>query len=73
MPFPTHSQWMAMTKSAIDNYSSDTMLSQAQYDKWQEHVTYRTSLVTYGEGVLDSAEFGPGSNPPGNPPPPPNP
>ena len=73
MAFPTHSEWMDMTHDEVDNFTSDLPLSQPQEAKWTEHKTYRTALVTYGEGVLDSAEFGPGSNPPGNPTTPPNP
>ena len=71
MAFPTHSQWMAMTKDAIDNFTSDLPLSQPQAAKWQEHIDYRNNLISYAEDIIDAATNGIGSNPPTPPPQPP--
>ena len=70
---PTYAECMAMSKDDLIIRRDEWSSWQVQYGKINGHVTYRTNLQTYGEEAVSKAKYGPGSNPPGNPPPPPTP
>jgi hypothetical protein len=71
MPAPTYSQLMEASESTLETWMESADNDTAT--KATTHKTYRSALTTYADDVLEKAAFGPGSNPPGNPPPPPNP
>lgn len=69
----THSQKMAATLINLTQYKNALPPGDPDLPKAQEHVDYRNDLIAYGDSVKTLAKAGPGSNPPGNPPPPPLP
>lgn len=69
MPVPSHADFMAMTWEDVISLKSSPNTQTAL--RATQHDTYRHDLVTYSNDILEKADLGIGSNPPGSPPQPP--
>ena len=67
----TYSQKMAATAVALQSYRNGLPPGDPEIPTIDTHLQYRTDLNNYGNDVKNASKLGPGSNPPGNPPPPP--
>lgn len=72
----TYAELMSSTKAQLQAMLAIGYLPKptaAERIAINEHLTYRNALEAYSADVANKASAGPGSTPPGNPPPPPIP
>lgn len=69
----THEQKMAASIISITQYKNSLSPSDPDYAKAVEHVQWRNDRIAWDDTDKLAMKNGPGSNPPGNPPPPPLP
>lgn len=67
----TYAEMMGLSKSGIQAAIANPATNPLDLPKLNNHLTYRNDLETYSGDVASKASAGPGSFPPGNPPPPP--